>query len=37
MIEKSDMWCCEKCGKLIKDLCNNDNGYVTHIGRCDDE
>ena len=34
VIEKSEGWCCELCGSLIKGLCNNDNGYVTHIDSC---
>lgn len=34
MIEKSENWCCEKCGSLIKGNCKNKNGYVTHVGKC---
>jgi len=34
MIEESKGWCCELCGSLIKGLCNNDEGYVTHIDSC---
>lgn len=40
MIEQSQGWCCELCGCMINGLCNNDNGYVTHIDSCilnDDE
>jgi len=33
-IEISKDWCCEKCGMLIKGICFNDNGYVTHIRPC---
>lgn len=31
MIEKSEMWCCEVCGKLIKGMCHNNQGYVKCI------
>jgi len=34
MIEKSQDWCCVKCGGLIKGDCNNDNGVITHINPC---
>lgn len=34
MIEQSQNWCCELCGSLIKGMCNNQDGYVTHIGSC---
>jgi hypothetical protein len=34
MIEQSQNWCCELCGCMIKGLCNNDDGYITHIDSC---
>jgi len=34
VIMKSEGWCCEKCGGLIKGKCRNINGRVTHIGQC---
>ena len=37
MIMKSQGWCCEKCGGLIKGNCWNVEGFVTHTGSCIDE
>jgi len=37
MIEESQGWCCELYGGMIKGLCNNRNGYVTHIGNCSEQ
>lgn len=37
MIEESQGWCCERCGCLIKGLCKNINGYVTHINNCSEQ
>ena len=34
MIEKSEGWCCSKCGRLIKGDCENDKGTITCIGGC---
>ena len=31
MKEISQDWCCELCGKLIKGICENKNGYITHL------
>lgn len=31
--EKSQGWCCELCGILLTNKCDNTNGYVT----CPDE
>ena len=28
MIEKSENYCCELCGRLIKGYCENTNGFI---------
>ena len=37
MIEISKNWCCELCGDIIHGECNNENGYITHIGNCSEQ
>lgn len=33
IVMKSMDWCCELCGRLIKGLCENTEGYITCLNR----